>query len=286
MSAGGLAGHRQVPVLGVDTACYRAGRGPTVVLLHGGAPGACVAVNWQATFSTLVARGFDVVAYDQPGFGLSGAPRDHSIEFRYAHLLALLRALDVTRASLVGNSIGGLLSVLACHRQANHPVAIERIALFAPFPHFTPSAVAQDRYDVHRKRLQSVEPTLESVRALTSNTLYDIDRAPPGLVSLRHRMIAEPGNWASLLARRKAGNAFDADGVDTARIRVPTLVVWGMQDRSIPVEVGLEMVGRFPQGEFVFLHECSHWPQVDRPDAVHRLLAPFLRRAGRRRSET
>lgn len=278
MSTEGLAGHRTIRVLGIDTAVFRAGNGPVVVLLHGGAPGACSEVNWEATFPFLVSQGFDVVAYDQPGFGRSGVPDDHSIEFRYAHLLALLAALGIDRASLVGNSIGGLLSVLAYHRRADHPVAVERLALLAPYPHFPPSPVVRAKYEVHRKRLQGVEPTVESVRALTANTLYDLDRAPPGLVALRHRMIAEPGNWSSVLARRAAGNAFDARGVDAARLAVPTLVVWGMQDRSVPAEVGLEMIGRFSAAEFVFLHRCCHWPQVEQPAVVNRLLARFLAR--------
>lgn len=281
MSQPSSAALNRVSVLGVDTAYRRTGQGPVAVLLHGGAPGACMDLNWRDGLAYLASRGFDAIAYDQPGFGLSGAPDDHSIEFRYRHLLALLQALGVSRASLVGNSIGGLLSVLAWHRRSSHAIAIDRLVLLAPFPHFEPSAAAQAQYDVHRQRLNGVEPTLESVAALSRNTVHDLDRAPADLVPLRLRMIAEPGNWASLLARRKAGNAFERNGIESARISAPTLVIWGMQDRSVPTQVGLEMIGRFPAGEFVFLDRCRHWPQVEHVDTVNRLIAGFLGR-GRR----
>lgn len=282
MSAAATAPAR-LEVLGIDTAFRRSGAGETVVLLHGGAPGACMDLNWTDGLSFLAAQGFDVIAYDQPGFGLSGMPDDHSIEFRYRHLIALLQALDVGRVNLVGNSIGGLLSVLAWHRAGSHSLAIERLVLLAPFPHFDPSAEALSRYAAHRQRLNSVEPTLDSVAALSRNTVYDLDRAPADLVPMRLSMIESPGNWASLLGRRSAGNQFVRDGVDSARIDVPSLVIWGMQDRSIPVQVGFEMIPRFAAGEFVFLHECCHWPQIEQAGTVNRLIAGFLAH-GRRQS--
>ena len=65
-------------VLGVHTAFYRKGSGKSLVLLHGSSPGACSELNWFRNFDALAEMGFDVIAYDQPGFGYSSAPHDHA----------------------------------------------------------------------------------------------------------------------------------------------------------------------------------------------------------------
>lgn len=268
---------QSVEILGIRTAYFRAGRGPRVVLLHGGAPGACSEVNWCCTFDDLVEAGFDVLAYDQPGFGRTAEPTEHSIEFRYAHLVALLRVFGIERATIVGNSIGGLLAMLLYHRHEHHKILVGRLVLIAPLPHFPLQASTRARYSAYRQRLTSLEPSYESVRELCSNTFADIGRIPDSLV-LRRLEMMQGAHWDSVLARRRAGNDFDGDGLAEAKCDALTLVIWGLQDRSIPPEVGLEFMPRLQRGEFVFMQGAGHWPQIELADDVNALLIDFLAR--------
>jgi 2-hydroxy-6-oxonona-2,4-dienedioate hydrolase len=268
---------RFLDVMGVRTAWF-GDLGPRpVVLLHGAAPGACTEVNWCLTFDALRRRGHHVLAYDQPGFGRSSLPSDHSVEFRFAHLVGFLRALGVREASLVGNSVGGLLSVLLNLRYADHGIETNRLVLIAPLPHIPLTEATRKRHDVHRQRLGSLEPTLESVRSLCSNTFHDLTRAPAELVALRHAMMGNE-RWSGVLGRRAAGNGFDGGPHADEIIMTPTLMIWGLQDRSVPPQAGLELMPRFRNGEFVFLDRCGHWPQIECADEVHSLIDGFLAR--------
>ncbi len=144
-----------------------AGRGPLLVLLHGSSPGACSELNWFRNFDALVRgrlRGASPLT--SPGFGYSSAPRTMAIEFRYRHAEAVLQALDAGRSVLVGNSLGGLLAVLAAHRpSARGRLRIDGLVLAAQFPHFEIPAQTRARMQQHLARLASVEPTAPSVRA-------------------------------------------------------------------------------------------------------------------------
>lgn len=275
MMAGIKRTRHEAEILGITTSYYREGSGPTVLLLHGGAPGACSDVNWGVAFNALCDSGYDVIAYDQPGFGLSGIPEDHSIEFRYRHAVAFIAQLKVQDVILVGNSIGGLLAAMMRVRQAALPFLVRALVSVAPYPHFPLSAAGEQAMGAIRGRFSSLQPTLESVAAVCRNTFYAADKISADLVQLRLDMIAGR-NWEPIAARREVGNGFGADIIGQV-IHGPTLVMWGMNDRSIPVQIGYEAIGLFADAEFVFLPECGHWPQTEQAELFTRHLTSFLR---------
>ncbi len=279
MTAGINRARRETEILGIATGYYREGRGPTVLLLHGGAPGACSDVNWGVAFNALCDSGYDVIAYDQPGFGFSGIPEDHSIEFRYRHAVAFIEKLKLQDVILVGNSIGGLLAAMMRIREAMLPFSIRALVSVAPYPHFPLSATGEKAMSAMRGRFSSLQPTLESVAAVCRNTFYSVDKISPDLVRLRLDMISGR-NWDAIAARRDAGNGFGPDILGKV-IRGPSLVVWGMNDRSIPVQIGYEAIGIFTDAEFVFLPECGHWPQTEQAELFTRHLTSFLRNLNR-----
>jgi 2-hydroxy-6-oxonona-2,4-dienedioate hydrolase len=270
------AERQYVDVLGVRTACYRKGRGRTLVLLHGSSPGASSELNWFRNFDALADAGFDVLAFDQPGFGYSGVPEDHGIEFRYRHAAALLQQLDIGRAVLVGNSMGGLLAVLLHARQQENGLQVDGLVLAAQFPHFEIPAEIQARMQQHVARLSGVEPTLQSVRALTGNTLADHSHLTDELLQLRLEMLER--TYDAHRARGRAGMGFDAQAVRAQPVAGPTLVVWGMDDHSLPVDIGVEAMKHFRDAEFVFLPHCGHWPQTEYAHHFNRLVAEFATR--------
>ena len=101
--------HEYIQVNGVKTFFVKAGDGHPLFLIHGASPGASSLVNWKLNIEPLAAAGFAVYAYDQPGFGYTENPSDHSIEYRITHAKALLNALNLDRLHVVGNSVGGYI---------------------------------------------------------------------------------------------------------------------------------------------------------------------------------
>jgi 2-hydroxy-6-oxonona-2,4-dienedioate hydrolase len=272
-------------VAGIRTAYYRKGATPqtamaphgnTLVLLHGGAPGACSDLNWFRNFDVLVEAGYDVVAYDQPGFGHSSVPEDHTIEFRYRHAASFIKSLGLRSVHLIGNSIGGLLSTLLCHRLADDAALdIKSLVLAAPFPYFNPPESATVKLQQHRTRLGSIQPTFESIRSLCLNTFSQAEQVTDDIVSLRLSML-QGDRWSAYEQRGKAGREFDQTGIGKARLTVPTLMVWGLNDRSLPRDIGVEAFDYFVNGQFLFLPNCGHWPQTEHASTFNKAVLQFL----------
>jgi 2-hydroxy-6-oxonona-2,4-dienedioate hydrolase len=54
------------------------------------------------------------------------------------------------------------------------------------------------------------------------------------------------------------------------------LLVWGVEDRSLPYEIGIEAMNRFTRGRFLFLTQSGHWPQTEQADAFNQAMVAFL----------
>src|SRR5262249_20816001 len=105
-----LAEEAHITVDGIKTFYVKAGRGPAVLLVHGGSPGACALINWKFNIDALAAAGFTVYAYDQPGFGRTDNPTDSSMEYRVGHAKAFARAVGLDRFHVIGNSQGSYIA--------------------------------------------------------------------------------------------------------------------------------------------------------------------------------
>src|SRR5574341_447929 len=99
-----------ITVDGLKTFYIKVGSGFPLLLIHGASPGACSITSWQLNIEALAGAGFCVYAFDQPGFGLTDNPDDHSIEFRVTHAKALINVLKLDRFHIVGNSVGGYIA--------------------------------------------------------------------------------------------------------------------------------------------------------------------------------
>jgi len=272
----------ELSVLGIPTAYYRkapqraagATACPTVVLFHGGAPGVCADLNWFRNFDALVEAGYDVIAFDQPGFGHSGIPEDHTIEFRYRHALAFLQALGLESVHLIGNSIGGLLCTLIAHRTRSAPI-VRSLVLSAPFPFFDVPPEVIERLAKHRSRLESIEPTFDSIRKLCMNTFNQPEQVTDDVVALRLSML-QGDRWTAYKTRSKSARDFDQEEVREAVLDTPTLMVWGLNDLSLPSDIGVAAMQHFSDGQFLFLPHCGHWPQTEQAKIFNRSTIDFL----------
>ena len=272
-----------IEVEGIQTAYYRQTPclGPTqagtVVLLHGGAPGACSDLNWFRNFEVLAKAGYEVIAYDQPGFGHSGVPADPTIEFRYQHAASFLKTLNIRAAHLIGNSIGGLLSTLLSHRltDSDQPT-IRSLILSAPFPYFAVPEAAKARLLQHRSRLGAIESTFDSIKALCLNTFAQPELVTDEIVELRLAML-QGDRWTAYKERAEVSRDFNRAGIQGAILHAPTLMIWGLNDRSLPCEIGIEAFNHFDNARFLFLPHCGHWPQTEQADIFNHAVIEFLR---------
>lgn len=274
IKSAGLA-ERYETVDGLRVRYLRAGSGPTVVLLHGFASSV---VTWREVLPAL-ARDHDVLALDFPGFGWSDQPADLTADALPRVVAGLLDRVGISRASFVGSSLGGAVSLAVASRQ---PDRVERLVLLdaAGF-----NLAPADRPWMLRVTASFLGPLLGRLpirRYLVRRSLRQVFHDDRLVTDERVEEYVAPvlraGATASMRSvLRSAASGIFADFPRViAGVRVPTLVVWGRQDAWIPVEHAERFAAAIPGCRVVILEGCGHLPQEERPAETLRLIREFL----------
>lgn len=247
---------------------------PVLVLLHG--LGASLH-TWEPWVEALQRR-YRVVRFDFPGHGLSGAaPADDYSDARTHRLLtALLDSLNVSRATLVGNSMGGRI---AWSFAAAQPQRVERLVLIAPDGFASPGFEYDKPADVPAVLglMQWVLPRV-MLKANLAPAYADPSRLADTVVTRYHDLMLAPGNRIAMLTRMRA--TMLTDPVPRLRsITVPTLLLWGAQDQMIPVRNAQDYLTAIPHAQLVTLPALGHLPFEEAPAEALPPLLTFLEQA-------
>jgi 4,5:9,10-diseco-3-hydroxy-5,9,17-trioxoandrosta-1(10),2-diene-4-oate hydrolase len=254
------------------------GNDQTVVLLHGGGPGASSWTNFSRNIAVL-ARRFRVLAVDQPGYGLSDKRAEHGQFNRYAAraLKGLFDQLDLGRVPLVGNSLGGGTAVRFA---LDYPHRAGRLVLMGPGGLSVNLFSPDPTEGVKRLSAFSMAPTRENLEAFLRVMVYDKKLITPELVDQRFALASTP---ESLTATRAMGMSFaGADFAlgmmwrDAYRLRQPVLLIWGREDRVNPLDGALVALKTIPRAELHVFGQCGHWAQVEKFDEFNKLTVDFL----------
>ena len=262
-----------VEVEGLKTFYVHRGEGPPIIAIHGGSPGACALINWGANIEPLAALGFSVYAYDQPGYGYTDVPTDHSLEFRVRHAQAFIDALGLDRYHVMGNSQGSYIAA----RIALDDPKVDRLVLVSSGT-LAPegSEAAKQLSREHAEAIGAYEPGLDNMRKLSLGTIYHPELVTDEFVQLRYEM-SIGSRFEASQARRGAGRATPI--LDRLPSLEPkTLILWGMHDGGAAPERGLLLLERMPGAELHVFSNSGHWVQRDEADRFHELVAGFLSR--------
>jgi pimeloyl-ACP methyl ester carboxylesterase len=253
-------------------ACFDEGRGPALVFVHG--------LGGDFTHFEHVAPAFAdryrVIGVDMPGAGDSWKPRrTNSIQSYATTLLDLMTTLRIERATLVGHSAGGLVCAQAALMA---PDRIDQLVLInsAGVRHYSlPVRLAA--------RLLLRRPIIDAILVLSKNailkhvfaahneltrkfaddnihrpreaTLADISKVMQDLLpDLMHSMLAENAH----------------------KLGVPTLMIYGDEDRLVPLGQVRRAAARLRWGRLEILERCGHMPIIEQPEVVVRLLRSFF----------
>jgi 2-hydroxy-6-oxonona-2,4-dienedioate hydrolase len=258
----------------IKTFLVSAGSGHPLILIHGASPGASSLINWKLNLEPLADAGFAVYAYDQPGFGYTDNPSDHSIEYRVRHAKALIEALRLDRYHVVGNSVGGYIAArLALDDDRGKSFVTTTSGSLSP----AGSAASQTLAQKHAADLREYEPSMDNMRKLTFGTIFNKALVTEELVRERYEMSIGK-NYEAQVGRRTAAKqqpVYD----ELSKLRVKSLLLWGNNDAGVSVERGVELFQRIPGAEFHLFDKCAHWVQWDRADRFNRLVIDFLKSA-------
>lgn len=254
----------------------RSGTGSPLVLLHG--LGSSI-YSWSEVLPEL-ARDHDVLALDLPGFGVSDQPAELGVERLPGAVLGLLDRLGIARASLAGNSLGGAVAVLVAARA---PERVEKLVLIdsAGFNLAEPDRPALLRLvgSLPAFVLEALPLRRTLTRLGLRQVFFDPRRVSEERVEEYAAPLLRPGAVRALLALLRApGLDSAAFTAELAKVRAPTLILWGREDRWIPVAQADRFAEALPGSRTIVLAGCGHVPQEERPAETAALIRSFLRR--------
>jgi 2-hydroxy-6-oxonona-2,4-dienedioate hydrolase len=247
-------------VYGQNIRYIEAGQGPTVILLHGLGS---VKEIWSANLGALSAK-YHVYDLDQIGFGHSDKPLlEYKIGTFVDFLQAFMQSQNLSKATLVGNSLGGWIAI---DFAARHPEMVDKLVLVdsAGLPFGKPLAV-------------DLNPaSLADMRALLDSVFYDKKMVTEQFV-LQAFTNHVRNNDAYTIQRTLAGFAQNQfEDAKLSSIHAPTLVVWGREDELIAASSGEKLRDGIPGAKLVVFEQCGHVPQLEKPAEFNKALIDFL----------
>jgi 2-hydroxymuconate-semialdehyde hydrolase/2-hydroxy-6-oxo-octa-2,4-dienoate hydrolase len=274
MTTSTAVAQRTVDAGGIETSYLEAGSGEPVIMLHGSGPGVSALANWQHNIPALSQR-FRVLAPDIVGFGTTERPDDivYSLRTWTDHVWAFLDAHGISRTAIVGNSLGGRI---ALQMATDRPDRITKMVLMgAPGVGMTltDGLVA----------LRGYEPSHDAMRDLLRN-YFAVDPAliTDELVEIRYEASIADGAYEAYRTMffdpRHAGSELGITEDEVRAINIPTLLVHGREDRVVPVQVSVTMMGLLPKADLHVFSACGHWTQIERADDFSALVTDYLAR--------
>ncbi|MFD8940889.1 alpha/beta fold hydrolase [Streptomyces californicus] len=263
------------------------GDGPPVLLLHGGGPGASGVSNYTRNITEL-AKEYRVIVPDLPGYGRSTKSVDGSDPFGHLAdgIRGLLDGLGLEKAHLVGNSYGG---ACALRLALDTPNRVDRMVLMGPGGIGTTRSLPTPGLNSLLNYYTGDGPSRRKLEKFIRDYLvFNAADVPDAAIDERYRASIDPEVIASPPLRRPSGpNAlrtvwkmdFTRDA-RLSRLPVPTLVLWGAQDRVNRPSGGPMLAERMPNCDLYLVANTGHWVQFERAELFNRLCADFL--AGRR----
>lgn len=249
----------------------------TVVMLHGSGPGASGWANFNRNLEPLVAAGYRVLLMDCPGWSKSDpiVCTGSRSDLNARALKGLLDAIGIDRAHLVGNSMGGHSAV--AFALAN-PERVGKLVLMgggtggaSPFAPMPTEGI---------KLLQGLyrEPTIDNLKKMMSVFVYDTSELTEELFQTRlDNMLSRRDHLENFVASLAANpRQFPDFGPRLAEIKAQTLIVWGSNDRFVPMDTGLRLLAGLPNAELHVFNRCGHWAQWEHADKFNRMVLDFL----------
>ena len=272
---------KTISAAGLTLRYLESGSGHPVIFLHGGSLGSSADV-FLRTMPAFAEAGYRALAFDQPGFGLSDVPEDHSVSLRRKSVLAFMDALGITSAALIAHSQAGGMAVqiaLASPERVTHLVVLGTGTLLPPLEEAKEGLDGAAQQRLERKMAHN-EPTIEDTRKLLEANLFHHDLITPEELALRHARSTGKAFEAFVARADLPAAPKDPTAVPLWRrlteVTCPLLLIYGRNDRANAYERALKLKEFAPQLDLHITPDCKHLVPWDAQAEVERLTIPFL----------
>lgn len=259
------------------------GRGDPLLCIHGF--GACL-YSWR-NFIEPLGKDYQLILIDLKGCGKSPKPHDtkYSTQDHADLLYQFILEHDLRNLTLIGNSFGGTLSLLLSimFADAGESSRLKSLVLIdaGAYKEFLPLYLKLLSVSLINPGVHLI-PSRFAVRSILRKAYYDPGKITEDQIEAYTAPIVAPGGKHALreTARQLVPANFDELIRRYKDIHVPTLIIWGRQDRIIPLKVG-ELLNRdIANSTLKIIEECGHAPQEEKPEETVALVQDFLKSSG------
>jgi pimeloyl-ACP methyl ester carboxylesterase len=274
-----------VEVDGLRIHCLKAGEGDApVLLLHGGGYDSA-SLSYKHSIGP-ISEHHRAFAPDWPGYGQSDKPRmEYTTEYYVGFLGRLMDALGLEKASLVGISMGGAISLgfsLRSPQRVEKLVLVDSHGLGGEIPGGTAS-YALVRLPLLNKLVWAVlKRSRKMIEANLQTVFYDRRAVTKNLVDEVYQLAKKRGSGRAWRSWQK--NEIEWEGLRTnfvdrlPMLAVPTLILHGAEDGYVPVTWARRAHTLINDSELSVFPHCGHWLTLERPKEFDRAVLEFLTR--------
>jgi pimeloyl-ACP methyl ester carboxylesterase len=258
---------RSVEVFGQKIQYLEAGaeHASVIILLHGLGGDAN---EWAANIGPL-AQSYHVYALDQVGFGRSDKPfLDYKIETFTDFLAGFMQELKISRATLVGNSLGGWIAAHFAHR---YPGKVEKLVL-------VDAVGLKSGSKSWRELAPRLNPaSIADMRRVLNLIFYNHAILSDDFVRQAFESYVKSGDGYAT-QRILAGIASEDQWEDSklSSVRASTLIIWGREDALARLALGREFNKRMAGSQMEIIPDCGHFPHIEKPARFNQVVLNFL----------
>lgn len=277
---------RVMKIRGHNIFVRQTGSGPDVVLLHGLGDSS---VGWQSIESALVRAGYRVTVWDALGAGRSDKPAngDYRIQAHVERLENLLEAVQIQEAVVVGHSLGGSEALRLAEWK---PARVSALCLIDPAAYRAGAMGGRWfwKAPLFAKIVLGILPARVIARFGLKQNFHNRAGISKQLETTYVREAKRAGAKAALIAQERQLVPAHPEQWEAAHrtIRVPTLILWGREDKLVPVAQGKRLAKDIKGSRLVVFPGVGHSPQLESPQLALGQLLLFLEKVTSRRRST
>jgi 2-hydroxy-6-oxonona-2,4-dienedioate hydrolase len=249
----------------------------TVVMLHGSGPGASGWANFNRNVAPLVGAGYRVILMDCPGWSKSDPVvcTGSRSDLNARALKGLLDVLGLDQVHIIGNSMGGHSAV--AFALAN-PARVGKLVLMGGGTGGPSQFVPMPTEGIKLIGALYREPSIDNLKKMMSVFVFDASSLTDELYQARLDNMLNRRDHLDNFVKSLAANPkqFPDYGARLGEIASPALVIWGRDDRFVPMDVGLRLVWGMQNAEMHVFSRCGHWAQWEHADKFNRMVLDFL----------
>lgn len=249
----------------------------TVVMLHGSGPGASGWANFHRNVEPFVNAGYRVVLMDCPGWSKSDpiVSEGSRSELNANALKGLMDTIGLKKAHLIGNSMGGHSAV--AFALAN-PERVGKLVLMGGGTGGVSSFVPMPTEGIKLIGALYRDPSIENLKRMMSVFVYDTSSLTEDLFKARlENMLARRDHLDNFVKSSQINpKQFPDVGHRLGEIAAQSLVIWGRDDRFVPLDAGLRLVAGLKNADLHIFSRCGHWAQWEHAEKFNRTVLDFL----------